>query len=93
MQWGCCVDGWPCAGLVMLRPLASGSGGRVDTSFPWNVPEPALDLAALPDLFEAAGGVYPTNQNLGHVSFRSYDSQGGGLLEISKIFSFVETGK
>lgn len=57
-------------GLVMLRPLASGSGGRVDTGFPWNIPEPALDLAPPPDLFEAAGGVYPTNQNLGHVACR-----------------------
>lgn len=74
MQWGCCRR---MAGLVMLCPLASGSGGRVDTGFPWNVPEPALDLAALPDLFEAAGGVYPTNQNLGHVACRLYDSQGG----------------
>lgn len=50
--------------------LASGSRGRVDTGFPWNIPEPALDLAPLPDLFEAAGGVYPTNPNLGHVACR-----------------------
>lgn len=57
-------------GLVMVRPLASGSGGRVDTGFTWNIPEPALDLPPLPDLFEAAGGVYPTNQNLGHVACR-----------------------
>lgn len=42
----------------------------MDTSFLWNVSGPALDLALNTHLFEAAGGVYPANQDLGHMACR-----------------------
>lgn len=46
------------------------SGACEDTGFPWNVLGLALDLALSAYLFEAAGSVYPANQNLGHVACR-----------------------
>lgn len=43
---------------------------RKDTGFAWNVLGPALGLTFAAYLFEATGGVYPANQNLGHVACR-----------------------
>lgn len=56
--------------LILPQPLPSGFGGCVGTGFLWNVSRPALDLALDTHLFEAAGGVYPANQDLGHMACR-----------------------
>lgn len=40
------------------------------TGFLWNVSGPAPDLALDAHLFEAAGGVYPANQDFDHMACR-----------------------